>query len=279
MSVISGVITSRLGWHYNYHTLVAFVALQWILVVFFVPETSYRRSEIYEVDITGNEQELNAKLESQAAMEVENVNNLRQVGTEVPTQRDSFWQRMRPCSVKNKDVNILKSFLALPAILLNLGAAFNILLTGIIVAWYVATTLATSLILALPPYNFTSATIGYASTGPFLGGLLGFGFMFLVSDSISRYMTDRNDGTYEPEFRLPISMLGLLFTVGGFVGTGYAIRDMRSIYIISTLWGVSLFGIFIIVVSVGQYTIDAWRQHSTEIFVMNALFKNFFFYG
>ena len=187
--------------------------------------------------------------------------------------------RMRPVGVNFQNANILKAFAALPVTMLNLGALFNVVVTGVIVAWYVGMTLVMSLVLALPPYSYTSAAIGYASVGPFLGGLFGFGFMAAVAEPLATWCTRKNHGFYEPEFRLILMAVGMLVTCGGLVGFGFAIQDQLSVYTLATIWGIVLFGITVIVIVCGQYALDAWRNHSTEIFVMNATFKNFFFYG
>ena len=50
VSIIAGVITSQLGWSYNYHVLMPFAAVQLILTVFFVPETAFLRPKTLELD-------------------------------------------------------------------------------------------------------------------------------------------------------------------------------------------------------------------------------------
>ena len=92
-------------------------------------------------------------------------------------------------------------------------------------------------------------------------------------------MTRRNNGVYEPEFRIPLMTVGLATTVSGLIGFGYAIQDQRSIYLICFLWGWLLFGLTIAATVTTGYALDAFREHSTEIFIMNMVFKNFFFYG
>jgi len=42
--VIAGPITARIGWHYTFHILLPFTALQWTLQVLFAAETTFLRS-------------------------------------------------------------------------------------------------------------------------------------------------------------------------------------------------------------------------------------------
>ncbi|KAH8195270.1 hypothetical protein TruAng_010565 [Truncatella angustata] len=284
-SIIAGVITARLGWPYNYHILLPFIIVQLLLVVLFCPETSYERQipSDFNVDSRTGEAGQSTKYHKSHAKEV-NFANLKELHMPrmvvvAPVNRDSFFKRMRPFSFKAKDFRVLRDFLALCVILLNLGALFNIVVSGLIIAWYVGITVLVSVLLAAPPYAYTSAEIGYASTGPFIGGVMGFLFMAMVAEPLNNYLIKRNRGVYEPEFRLPLMSVGTAFAVGGLIGVGRSLQTCQSIYVLVTLWGVTLFGITIITIACGQYALDAWRPHSTEIFIMNAAFKNFFFYG
>jgi hypothetical protein len=48
--IISGPITLNLGWHYLFRILLAFGCTQLILLIFFCPETQYRRPKIFNID-------------------------------------------------------------------------------------------------------------------------------------------------------------------------------------------------------------------------------------
>ena len=123
------------------------------------------------------------------------------------------------------------------------------------------------------------ASLRYMSTGPLVGGLLGGLFPFLVSEPFMKFMTRRNKGVYEPEFCLIPVSLGGVCSVAGLVGWGYAVQNHRNIYLVCFLWGLMLFGMTLLAAFATQWALDSYRQHSTELFVMNMVFKNFFFYG
>jgi hypothetical protein len=69
------------------------------------------------------------------------------------------------------------------------------------------------------------------------------------------------------------------FTVAGLIGFGYAVQNAVSVYLLSFVWGVMLFGITISAISTSAYALDAFRDNATEIFILSMMFKNFFFYG
>lgn len=82
-------------------------------------------------------------------------------------------------------------------------------MTGVIIAFYVVVAITSGVIFASPPYLLGSATIGYMSAGPLIGGFFGALFPFLCSERFAKYLTRRNKGVYEPEFHLlPVFTIG-----------------------------------------------------------------------
>lgn len=117
------------------------------------------------------------------------------------------------------------------------------------------------------------------SAGPLIGGTIGGIVCFVTSVPLIKFMTRRNRGVYEPEFcLLPVS-LGCVCTVAGLISWGYVVKDFGSIYLVCFLWGLMLFGMTLLATFATQWALDAYRPLSTEIFVMNMVFKNFFYYG
>lgn len=291
-SIIAGVITADLGWQYNFHIYLPFAALQTILIIIFGTETMYRRQAIYETDTAGSEENLEklAVIESRAAHHIEHrddsdptsedLENPTTMTAEatIPPPR-SFISQMALYNGTFVDDSVLKMALASVAILLNLGALYQVLMTGIIIAWYVAVAIVSGVIFASPPYLLSSASVGYMSAGPLIGGFLGALLPFLASEPMIKYLARRNRGVYEPEFCLLPLSLGGICTVAGLVGWGHAVKAFDSIYLVCFLWGLMLFGMTLIATFATQWALDAYRQNSTEVFIMNMVFKNFFFYG
>jgi hypothetical protein len=73
--------------------------------------------------------------------------------------------------------------------------------------------------------------------------------------------------------------LGTVLCTGGFFGYGYAVQSGLSVYSCAVLFGVKMSGIIIASSSLMTYALDAYRDSSNEIFIMNMFFKNFMFYG
>ncbi|KAI8657032.1 hypothetical protein LRP88_12345 [Fusarium phalaenopsidis] len=282
VSVLAGLITTRLGWPYNFHILLPFVALQTILVILFVPETTYNRSPVFNIDRIGSNTDLDGAEEKRAdADHVEIAQCKSSPGSttsDLPWPK-TFYQELALYNGRFTEKSLISMVLASIFIILNLIASYNIFVSGLIMAWFVAMSVLAGVMFAAPPWGFNAAAVGYVSAGPLVGGALATIFLGLVSDPLIKFMTRRNKGVYEPEFRLVLASVGAIFSVAGLVGFGHAIESQLSIYAISTIWGITLFGMSVAASVTMAYALDAQPAHAVEMFIMNITFKNFFFYG
>ncbi|KAH7118615.1 major facilitator superfamily domain-containing protein [Dactylonectria estremocensis] len=285
VSVLAGLITTRLGWPYNFHILLPFVAIQTLLVFLFVPETVYNRSPALNIDRLGSDLDVSDKeakadhieITESKTTEQERPGQNMQIGAEPKPK--TFYQQLAIYNGVFTEKSLLSMMLASIFIMLNLIATYNVLVSGLIMAWFVAMSVLAGVMFAAPPWGFDAAAVGYVSAGPLIGGALATVFLALVSDPLIRSMTKRNQGVYEPEFRLVLAAVGGVFSVAGLVGFGHAIQGLQSIYTISTIWGITLFGMSVAASITMGYALDSQPAHAVEIFIMNITFKNFFFYG
>ncbi|KAI0123387.1 major facilitator superfamily domain-containing protein [Xylariales sp. AK1849] len=281
VSILAGLITTRLGWPFNFHILLPFVVLQTILVVLSVPETAYNRASQLSTaptDLQKGAQTTHVEnTESKTVAQSDVVQGTNHAS--VNTRPKSFWQELAIYNGTFTDRSLISMVLASILIVLNLIASYNVFVSGLVMAWFVAMSVLSGVMFASPPWNFDAADVGYVSVGPLVGGCLATVFLALVSDPLIKAMTKRNRGIYEPEFRLVLALLGGILSVAGLVGFGHLIEQRYSIYAISTIWGLTLFGMSIVASSTMGYALDAQPAYAVEIFIMNITFKNFFFYG
>jgi MFS family permease len=282
VSVLAGLITTRLGWPYNFHILLPFVALQTILVILFVPETAYNRSPVFNIDRIGSNTDLDGAEEKRADADHVEISQRKSspgsTTSDLP-QPKTFYQELALYNGRFTEKSLISMVLASIFIILNLIASYNIFVSGLIMAWFVAMSVLAGVMFAAPPWGFNAAAVGYVSAGPLVGGALATIFLGLISDPLIKFMTRRNRGVYEPEFRLVLASVGAIFSVAGLVGFGHAIESQLSIYAISTIWGITLFGMSVAASVTMAYALDAQPAHAVEMFIMNITFKNFFFYG
>jgi hypothetical protein len=125
-------------------------------------------------------------------------------------------------------------------------------------------------------YNFSALGTGLVYISPFVGGVLGTAVAGRVSDIIVRYMTRRNGGIYEPEFRLVMAIPVTLSTAAGLMGFGWSVQE-RDAWIVPTIF----FGIISFGCSLGSTTsitfcVDSYRQYAGEALVTLNFSKNVF---
>lgn len=285
-SVIAGPITANLGWKYLFHILNAFVAVQLIGQVFFCPETSYVRGRQYETDLVPIE-ELSTGAESETAdggeagLEKPNSNKVEVIRTQthhtLPPKK-TFWQETAIITGTYSHENFWGLVVAPFAVCLNLAVVWVVIIAGFLFSTVVAQAYVMAQIFSAPPYLLTASGVGYLSLGPFLGGIIGSVFLGLTIDPMIRWASKRNNGVYEPEYRL-LGMIPSLVTGAGLMAFGIMVEKGMSYYATATVHAIAMFGTTSAAIASAAYALDAYRDMSNEIFIMSMMIKNFLFYG
>lgn len=289
VSVITGPITTNLGWKYCFWILLPFCCVQFILMILFCPESSYNRAAIYDLDtnVDENFEQLAAMehkyVKRETASEGSDDTEPTRVQTGLSTRsvppRKPFIRRLAPAGGIYSEDNLIRLVMAPFLALSNIAAFWVIVMSGLIVAWYVGVSFIMAQWFSPPPYNYTAADVGYLSVGPAVGGLLASLFMSTISDPLIKFCVKRNKGIYEPEFRLFPMIFCLVFTVLGLALYGYGLQQYWNPPVTAVIHAIMLFGILIGAIASSAYILDAFRDLSNEVFIMAMAFKNFFFYG
>lgn len=283
--IICGPITTALGWRWLFILLVITIGVQLVLLMMFVPETTYKRDPRYNTDETPNTNldEIakirHDRIEVLEEQPMDQDKEAKHVTSTLPVPKKKSWvQELKIYNGIMSDESIL-AMLAGPFIsCTNIAVLWMVVVTGGVTSFYVATSYVAVQIFSPPPYLLNASQVGYTFIGPFIGGVLGTLFVGTISDRTVLYLTKRNKGIYEPEFRLVPIIIALTAGVG-FVGFGYVTAAGQSVYLASFLWGLSIFGVTFVVVPASTYVIDGFRDLSSEAFIAAMMFKNFVFYG
>lgn len=285
-AIIVGPIATNLGWRYLFHMLIPFTALEVVLLFFFVPETNYNRDHRYDIDELSND-----NLADLAAIEKRHAGNDEKAGSDdmvkietatssPPAMRPkkTFVQELAIFTGTYSNDNLLQLVIAPFAVCANMAVLWMVILTGGLTAFFVAQSYVMAQIFMAPPYLLSAAGVGYLSLGPFLGGLLGSLLLGATLDPLIKWCAKKNKGVYEPEYRL-LGMIPSVTIVIGLCLFGFLAEEGKSYYLTAFFHGMDLFGIVIAAIAASSYVLDSFRDISSEVFIMNMVFKNFLFYA
>ena len=87
--ILSGYVADKYGWRTNFWILTAFTALNLVLIVFFSPETQYKRPSMYDTDVLSARSEDGVEKDHHSAAAAETTSQ---------EARRSFWQELLPCT-------------------------------------------------------------------------------------------------------------------------------------------------------------------------------------
>lgn len=197
---------------------------------------------------------------------------------EIPA-RKSLIARIAPYSGIYTSDPVYKMFLKPFVFLFNPAILWAVLFIAFSQLWTIVISFCIAQLFSPPPYLLNTAQIGYVTGGPIVGGLLGCLACGWISDPTIKFMSKRNNGIYEPEFRLILSSLILVTGVPGTFLFGVMAAELKSPVIMSVLWGMVFAGCQFTANSLSGYLIDAYRDASVDIFIMSMTIKNFLFFG
>ena len=116
-------------------------------------------------------------------------------------------------------------------------------------------------------YNFTPLQVGLVYISPFVGGVLCTAVAGRVSDLVVRFMARKNDGVYEPEFRLLMAVPISISTVIGLMGFGWSAEERDSWIVPTVFFGVISFGCSLASTTAITFVVDSYRMYAGEALV------------
>ncbi|KAL4970206.1 putative MFS transporter [Aspergillus stella-maris] len=210
-------------------------------------------------------------VEPAAGLSVQYTNRLREQ-SEIP-----FSQYLRPWNGRISQDRWLR-VAARPFILFSYPAVlWSAVVYALSVGWLIVLSeLVSHIYQDKESYNFTSLQLGLVYISPFVGGLLGTAVAGKISDVIVRYMTRRNGGVYEPEFRLVMAIPIAISTTIGLMGFGWSAQE-RDAWIVPTIFfGLVSFGCCLGSTTSITFCVDSYRQYAGEALVTLNWCKNVF---
>lgn len=306
--IIVGKMTSTIGWQWTFYFVAIFSGVMFPFIFFFVPETAYPRPEgtIVEADSFGNPEvpmvgavapaagSLNGPIAGIANDPVQKHEPSEEEQTEASTEearpspttprRISYRKQLLPFSGRKTNDNIFKLIFRPIPLFLHPAVAWACLIQGALIGWTVLMGVVLATIFITPPLRFSEVQTGYMYAGPFIGAFIGFVLSGLLADWSTKALIRLNKGVFEPEFRIPLVLMQLLFGCAGLYGFGWTSSQIR--YGGSSAWfwpdfcfALEVAGMVVGAVASALYIVDAHREIAVEAFTCMLIFKNIFSFG
>ncbi|CAI6290629.1 unnamed protein product [Periconia digitata] len=274
---IAGSIIETGGYRAAMHGMGGAFALMLLLIIFFMPETAFKRQGAVNIDTSDKTVEVEP-LEKEKAIHIEDHPTV--TGNPASEPKDSFIKELMPWNGYWDHVSFWRTMLRPFVTILSPIVIFGSLLFTVCISWLVLISITLSQIFSAPPYNFSVAAVGATNVSSFVASLIATVAAGYVVDGIATFMAKRNNGVFEPEFRLPAMIFYIAFTATGFFawGQSLAVQDPWPIPVIVCMGLINL-GVIIGVTAVVTYVSDCHREQSAEAFAIINFLKNMFAFG
>ncbi|KAK7513254.1 major facilitator superfamily domain-containing protein [Phyllosticta citriasiana] len=242
--LICGFIAETIGWRWHKGIAAIAVGINFLLVVFFVPETSYDRDGPGTLSPSlSTEKEIVKEDVLTATVSRKTAIRASQPPMNLPEQipKNTYRQSIKLFSAPRPQASLLHLFVrpfplsAYPAII------YAFLAYAVSLALTVAINILSSYVLSAAPYSFSPALIGLVNVPGLLGNLVGAFVGGWCVDRYSAWRTKRAGGVFRPETRLPLLVVPALLVPVGCLLWGYGVE--RAWHWIALFWGYGLISV------------------------------------
>lgn len=279
--VVVGKITHTIGWEWSFYLIAIFSGALLPLVIFFVPETAYRRNSSLNTDYVVEESISKTDTEKRASTSLSRPDSIDNRPNErdnrhLTSQADdifvplkiSFARSLLPFNGRKTDENLFKLVLRPLPLFFHPAIFWACLIQGALIGWTVMIGIVLAAIFLGPPLWFDEVKTGYMYTGPLVGAILGFLVAGLFSDWSTKLMIRRNRGVYEPEFRILLVIPQLIFGCAGLYGFGITSNHVTSWFWPDFFFALEVMGMVLGAVASALYIVDAHRKLLVPIISM-----------
>jgi hypothetical protein len=289
--IMVGKITNTIGWWWTFYFVSIFLGVCLPLVFFCVPETAFHRSAHLNTDMASTDDLQPIHKEGEAghgvpssyeqaeavAPSTEANNGAEELPKQDPEShavvrksaessipKKSFAQMLQPFSGRKTDDNFFKLFLRPFPLFAHPAILWACLIQGAMIGWTVFIGIILAAIFLGPPLFWDEVNTGYAYTGAFLGAVIGFIIAGALADWSAKYMTRKNNGIYEPEFRIVLIIPQLVFGCTGLYLFGVVTATLSDYPwpLPIFAFGLQVGGMVIGAVAASLYIVDAHRESS-----------------
>ncbi|KAH8804515.1 major facilitator superfamily transporter, partial [Xylogone sp. PMI_703] len=307
--LISAAIIQSLSWRWVFWIVGMVGGFCWCLIFLFVPETFWDRTpsphhhnpsikSVFRRKSVSTSDNTNDIIESPVMLQegdieknqVEDLESDQDRSASTPTKqpgqghytaglrqapRQTFVQQLKPYNGRLTHSNWFRVAIR-PFILFSYPTVlWSSVVYACSVGWLIVLSESVAVIYrSKDTYNFSALSAGLIYLSPFIGGILGTAVAGKISDIIVRAMARRNNGLYEPEFRLVMAGPVAITTVIGLMGFGWSAQIHDNWIVPTIFFGVISFGCSLGSTTAITFCVDSYRQYASEALVTLNFSKN-----
>jgi MFS family permease len=221
---------------------------------FFVVETSYNKPR---PSTTTTKKFPDEKSDGVSYLEIE----------ELDEQKETYAQQLRIFRGRLNEESFWKNawkpvpLIAYPAVL------FSTVVYGSYFTWLLTISVLSVSIFSAAPYELGPAQIGLTNLPLLVVGLIGSPLSGWLADAISKFMARRNNGIFEPEFRLVLMIPATIFATIGFLGFGISAQQGAPIVWPIVFMSIHSFSVPFASTASLTYVIDCHPRDANQAFV------------
>lgn len=155
----------------------------------------------------------------------------------------------------------------------------NILLINLTTYRIVAISTLAPTIFGVPPYSFSSGSLGLFTLSSFVGILIAWPIAGPLTDIFSRWMRRRNNNVHKPEHRLPALIIPFLISPVGLVVFGYTVARSANYVQPAVGAAINAAGLTLVPSVMLSYVVDSYPHASGEALVLVNASKNIVAFG
>ena len=222
--LMSGFIINALGWRWHFwvfpfprlhrNSLILQVGaiasgVCALAFFFFFPETQFKRSTPASASIAGAGPDKDSTDSPSYEVPAD------EPSTGLTGTKKTFVQQLNPFNPIDKDKNLLLLFLKPLPLFAYPAVFYGSVAFGTSLAFFLAGLTVTPSVYQAPPYNFSPAINGLINIPSFIGHFLGAFAGGWLTDRIAEMQARKNNGIFEPEYRLMALLLPLFIYPAG----------------------------------------------------------------
>jgi MFS family permease len=224
--VITDTWNQDIGWKWTFGICAILFGVFVILVILFVPETSYNRLPLAQrypgMDVHYGDHE---KPKEVVSSQQSGAHASEYHSDNAPSEpKNSYLHSLRVYNGRFTNAPFWKITIRPVVMFWYPAVLWAFLIYGTTLTWIVVFSVVNASIFTLPPYNFSVSQTGLVSLSPFILTIIGEVIAGPLNDWICLWLAKRNHGVYEPEYRLVLIIVVMLLGIAGFFGFGASVH-------------------------------------------------------